>query len=176
MPSSVPVGIPSKIKEECDNGTSSASSGTTELASSFASSAVQGAGSVLRHSANHELHAAHGVFPARTASMSHAVDVKRGLAANRQRQMQQRLARASGERQMKRTHSVSLPLTVVQHKLIQSLSSFQSQSCTHVKQLKSACPSAPPAGPCRRIRLSATKAKWALLIRCRMLQDLNTTS
>lgn len=109
MPTSAPVGIPRKIKEEPEKGgTSSASSdNTTELASSFASSVVQNAGGFSRgHGSHSELRNSAVDYPARTASMSHAVDVKRGLAANRARQIQQRLSRHSGERQMKRTHSV----------------------------------------------------------------------
>lgn len=108
MPSSAPVGIPSKIKEESGTGGSSSASSanTSELASSFASSIAQTGGFARGHASHSELRGS-GEFPARTASMGHAADVKRGLAANRARQMQQRLSRHSGVAHMKRTHSVT---------------------------------------------------------------------
>jgi hypothetical protein len=110
MPATVPRGIPKKIFEEPGLAESSAGSEGTEYCSSFASAGAQAAGTLPdRQSLDTDATVVRESFTARACSLSHAVDVKRGLAANRQRQAQQRLQQLSGERQMPRTHSVRTP-------------------------------------------------------------------
>jgi len=120
----LPINVPRRIKEEPGTDTAS-SDGTTELASSFASSSTRHASgaplyprpsnstSELQSSGSPRTSLSGSSYPARAASMGHAADVKRGLALNRQRQAQARQQRAASGRVMKRTHSVCFFLSYV---------------------------------------------------------------